>query len=386
MKLFSTLLIFMFCFHAAYSQQNGPFKEYHDNEQLKTEGQYLNKIRVGDWKDYYKSGELSKTYTYHNGKPIGEWKSYYKNGRLASKYIYDVNGKRKKEHVSYYEDGSLSNITNLENGVYITRGYYDSSKLKYVRQFESGYYKEFLEDGTLLIVSNYLNNELSGSWKRYYKNGTVEWDVTYENGYRNGKYRSFYESGQLKVDGTIKNEKKNGKEFRYLENGQLNWKGNYTGGLLDKNWIKFDADGNEIEKIKFKKGALLDPNLNSKLTQTDVPDGVFLKVPYHPDCEKIYGNKARKKCTSDKVTKFVTRKFNINLVKGTNLYGKERILVFFKINETGSVIEVKAKAPHLFLENEGVRVINLLPKFKPGTQGGEPITMPYTLPILFTAN
>jgi len=49
----------------------------------------------------------------------------------------------------------------------------------------------------------------------------------------------------------------------------------------------------------------------------------------------------------------------------------------------GNVIGVRARAPHPRLEKEAVRVINLLPKMKPGRQRGKAVIVPYSLPIIF---
>ena len=65
------------------------------------------------------------------------------------------------------------------------------------------------------------------------------------------------------------------------------------------------------------------------------------------------------------------------------LSGRQRISVIFKIDRTGSVIGVRARAPHPRLEKEAVRVINLLPKMKPGRQRGKAVIVPYSLPIIF---
>ena len=44
---------------------------------------------------------------------------------------------------------------------------------------------------------------------------------------------------------------------------------------------------------------------------------------------------------------------------------------------------VRSRAPHPRLEKEAARVINMLPKMKPGKQRGKPVIVPYSLPITF---
>lgn len=85
----------------------------------------------------------------------------------------------------------------------------------------------------------------------------------------------------------------------------------------------------------------------------------------------------------DKISQFVTQKFNTNLAGDLGLSGKQKINVFFKIDSNGNVVDVKSRAPHPVLEKEAARVINMLPKMKPGRQRGKPVIVPYFLPITF---
>ncbi|MCK8481942.1 energy transducer TonB [Psychroserpens algicola] len=115
----------------------------------------------------------------------------------------------------------------------------------------------------------------------------------------------------------------------------------------------------------------------------DVPFNVIENVPIFPGCENEKGNEAKKQCMSDKISKFVNRKFNTDLAGDLGLSGRQRINVIFKIDKTGNIVGIRARAPHPGLEKEAKRVIGLLPKMKPGKQRGKPVNVPYSLPILF---
>lgn len=114
----------------------------------------------------------------------------------------------------------------------------------------------------------------------------------------------------------------------------------------------------------------------------EVPFAVIENVPTFPGCEKG-DNNAKKKCMSDKIQEFVGKKFNTDLAGDLGLSGRQRITVMFKIDKTGAVTGVQARAPHPGLEKEAARVINLLPKMLPGKQRGKEVTVPYSLPIVF---
>ncbi len=61
-----------------------------------------------------------------------------------------------------------------------------------------------------------------------------------------------------------------------------------------------------------------------------------------------------------------------------------RVLVQFIVEKDGSISEVEViKKVNEHLDAEAVRVVNAMPKWKPGKQNGEPVRVKYTLPISF---
>jgi len=114
----------------------------------------------------------------------------------------------------------------------------------------------------------------------------------------------------------------------------------------------------------------------------EVPFAVIENVPEYPGCERG-SNAEKRKCMSDKIAKFVQRKFDTDLAGDLGLSGRQRISVIFKIDKSGNVTGVRSRAPHPRLEKEAARVIKMLPKMKPGRQRGKPVIVPYSLPITF---
>ncbi len=115
----------------------------------------------------------------------------------------------------------------------------------------------------------------------------------------------------------------------------------------------------------------------------EVPFSVIENVPVFPGCENQKTNDAKRQCMSDRISEFVNKKFNTELAGELGLSGKQRINVMFKIDKSGEITSVMARAPHPGLEKEAKRVIGLLPKMLPGKQRGKAVTVPYSLPILF---
>lgn len=116
--------------------------------------------------------------------------------------------------------------------------------------------------------------------------------------------------------------------------------------------------------------------------EEDVPFAIIEDVPVYPGCR---GNKDKlRACLQEKITKHVNRKFNADLASDLGLApGVKRIFVMFKIDKTGNIVDVMARAPHKRLEQEAIRVVKLLPKMTPGKQRGRPVGVKYSLPIAF---
>lgn len=114
---------------------------------------------------------------------------------------------------------------------------------------------------------------------------------------------------------------------------------------------------------------------------TDVPYSVIDQVPAYPGCSG--DNETMRKCMSTEIAESINSNFNTSIANDLNISGRQRIAVQFKIDKTGNVTDVRARAKHPELEAEAMRVVNLLPQMKPGEQKGEKVGVLYSLPIVF---
>ena len=122
-------------------------------------------------------------------------------------------------------------------------------------------------------------------------------------------------------------------------------------------------------------------NIDESNSQKSIPFAIIDKVPTYPGCTG--DNESLKSCMSQKIGKFVGEEFNMKVSKESGISGKQRIIVQFKIDKTGSVIGIRAKAEHTELENEAIRVVSNLPQMLPGEHGGKVVAVQYSLPIVF---
>ncbi|MEN8856447.1 MAG: energy transducer TonB [Flavobacteriaceae bacterium] len=112
----------------------------------------------------------------------------------------------------------------------------------------------------------------------------------------------------------------------------------------------------------------------------DVPFTIIEDVPVFPGCT---GSKAElKSCFNKQMQRHFGKKFDTDLPNELGLSpGRKRIIMLFKIDRTGNIVDIRAKAPHPRLTAEAIRIIKLLPRMKPGRQRGKPVGVKYTLPM-----
>ncbi|MBA3987157.1 MAG: energy transducer TonB [Flavobacteriales bacterium] len=127
----------------------------------------------------------------------------------------------------------------------------------------------------------------------------------------------------------------------------------------------------------------IDTIKGGKSTIDDVPFAIIDQVPIYPGCGNLSTNEERKICMSKSIDLLVRENFDTSIGKNSGLTGRQRISVQFKIDNNGNVVDVMSRAAVTTLEEEAMRVINLLPKMQPGKQDGKEVGVLYSLPIIF---
>lgn len=160
----------------------------------------------------------------------------------------------------------------------------------------------------------------------------------------------------------------------------------------DQNKTENTNEEEVLEQIQKKEQQKIDNQKISTVTETNkdynhqntlVPYAVVDEVPLFPSCENLDSKASKKDCTSEQIRLFFDKNFNPQLPKDSGLNGKQRIAIIFEIDEDGHLNNIKTRAPHPALEKEAVRVLKSMPKMIPGKQNGKPVTVPFSLPIIF---
>ncbi len=115
----------------------------------------------------------------------------------------------------------------------------------------------------------------------------------------------------------------------------------------------------------------------------EVPFAVIEDVPVFPGCEGVAKNK-RLDCFMEQMAKHIKK--NQQYPERAMEDGVQgRVSVLFVIDKDGGISNVQVRGPKggELLEKEAKRVIEKLPKFKPGMQRGKPVKVKYSQPITF---
>jgi len=138
------------------------------------------------------------------------------------------------------------------------------------------------------------------------------------------------------------------------------------------------------------------------LSNENIPFQIVEEVPIFPGCENSASNANKKRCMQNKITKHVSKKFNMGVVESKCVESKvieekkvcikseywpgfssgiARIYAQFKIDKEGNVTDINVTGPHEKLKEEAKRVVTSLPKMLPAMSKGEKVSISYTLPI-----
>ena len=178
----------------------------------------------GFWKEYHPNGQLKSEGVYKDGKRIGEWVFYHPNGKIEQKGKYDEKGHTQGMWKWYYESGNLLReeifLNDKENG--IMTEYNDSEK-------------------TILTKGEYVDGEQEGPW--VYELGDYREEGNYKDDKREGEWKHYYTGGKLRFEGKYVDGFPDGKHIYYYENGKVKMEGKYIMGMKEGNWEYRDADG-----------------------------------------------------------------------------------------------------------------------------------------------
>lgn len=253
-------------------------------------------------------------------------------GQSKSTILLDKRGKEVQLHsdAHYYE---VVNINESGGGTRVTYLMEDSSKV-------SLYTYSDLNGG------RFEGGILEGPYYKWYKNGELEFQAEYQRGKLTGAYKSWYENGQLRYKIGYLDGEKHDSLTAYYETGRLRRIEVYSLGKLTTGHL-YNEQGEEIDFFPMEQMP------EFKGGEQRMMKWIFQHVNY-------------------------PRKAYKDNVEGI-------VIVSFVIEKNGRVDEAEIiRSVHPEIDAEALRVVKLMPSWKPGLQEGKPARVRYTLPLKFS--
>jgi len=230
---------------------------FYDNNNLNAIGATTDSLetnRQGDWTFYHKNGFISDKSFYDNsGKATGKWESYYEDGTIKEISNFS-DGLRNGEIIIFYPNGmkelEYKEVNDKVEGE--LRVYYPSGQLKktipYSDNLKSGPFKVYYNSGGIKEEGTYTTNKLNGLYKQYYETGELLEEASLINDYYDGPVKNYFRNGKIKSEANYKDGKISGEFKEFFENGILRKVSDYDEkGIVKGTWKLYYEDGKTVK-------------------------------------------------------------------------------------------------------------------------------------------
>jgi uncharacterized protein len=191
-------------------------------------------MQQGEWKEYYENGEMKAVGNYSNGAKVGIWKYFYSaKGSMFETGEYDKKGRPKGKWLWYYEDGKVRRESNFQNGI------------------EDGIFIERNDSGGILTQGQYLEGLREGVWE--YHLGNYKDIGKYTDDMQDSVWSEYYvNNGKPRFIGDYKQGRPDGKHTWYYPDGKIMVEGEYSMGLKEDKWKYYTSEGSLFLTISYK--------------------------------------------------------------------------------------------------------------------------------------
>ena len=185
-------------------------------------------------------------------------------------------------------------------------------------------------------------------------------------------------SSNIIIDKAYKDFKKNGGTNEHWTEYKDEIISRYEEKIYSEKQSRLELARNKLNKTKRSE---------EKIIVNKTP---FDKGPSYEGCQNE-NNVIAQECTSRKLAQFIIENFKINLIK-TSKYKIIDMNLFFKINKSGKIIDVKIKSNiddsqlHNNIKNEISRILNSADNLNPAIYRGQRTTAYYSLPVKINLN
>ena len=235
--------------------KQGVWKEYFENERVKTESRYKDDQLNGYVKQYNRQGKLESATLYLNGVEQSDENNiadfdvnttYYSDGTPKSTSVYNKAGKKDGVSTCYNSDGTISATEIYKNGYLLRKGIIDANG------FYQGEWEEYYLNGKIKSKGAYKNGKKYGKWEYYFTTGKIEQKGSYDaNGKFTGEWNWYYDNGNLLRREEFRKGIEDGDFEEYNKDGSVITKGEYFDGLKEGEWFYELNDHQEKGKYRY---------------------------------------------------------------------------------------------------------------------------------------
>lgn len=315
-------------------KQNGKVSDFDTTGKLLMEGYYSEGLRTGFFTFFYPNGIVKNKGEYLNAKRVGNWEYYYINGKLKQRIIFP--------HKKHETD-------------FIVTEYYDRNG------------NQLIKDG-------------SGKWE----NDSIQVFILDKASYQNltGQFKDSLKQGEWELTRISDNKLLHSERFRkgnFVEATIFSPHSNSYGSLSSEVMTKF-PDENQLKFTNTENFTLDTTVFGASLTHADF--GTILKAVTGKDFqiqERVasyaYGNASLFEFISTNI------RYPVNAmhqhISGT-------VYINVEIDASGNVGDVKIlRGVQKDINNEALRVIQLIKDWLPAIQNGIKIQSTITIPVKF---
>lgn len=207
----------------------------------------------------------------------------------------------------------------------------------------------------------------------YYPNGQLQMSGTYlsidPDEIRDGHFLYYSRNGEKILDEYYHENVKEGESFSYDTVSHFNYKVYFKNGKLTDTLTGYYPSGAVRRTEKYLKDTLISGHCYDE-KGNEVDYFPIQVMPYFPGGEEA-------------LMTFIKRQIKYPEVERADNIGG-RVLVSFIVDNNGTINSIgikKGVTPAI--DREALRVVGLLPPFKPGTLENSPVRVKYLLPIMF---
>jgi TonB family protein len=319
----------------------------------------LNKF-IGEVNDFTMQGQLLMKVVYERGLRNGLFTSYYPSGQIESQGKFFRNA-RSGEWNYFYPDGRpLRTVTFAENSYtdtdFFVQEAYDSNGKSFIKDGTGEWtytYEEYGFPYEITVKGTFVKGKKENNWICIFSNG----ETHYKETFKNGKFKSGYFTNP---DGSKKEDYKIEFQNKFLSH--------YRFEATEKFYRRKQINQNDYPFLSF-----LRPPNNAKTGSTDSGEKVFVVVEQPPEydggLEAMYN--------------FITKNLQYP-AHDRKMKIEGSVFITFTVEVDGSITNALiTKGISASCDQEALRIVKMMPKWRPGKQQGKPVRVKFVLPIKF---